>query len=164
MGGEIDGRRNPGLYVYHCASPHVPMHLGMGMYGMILVEPKEGLPKVDRELYVMQGEYYTRELPGFRGEHQRDTGRLLEERPTYVVMNGRVGGLSGERSMKAKVGGKGPGVFRRWWPKPHQLFSRDGGDLRQSLSFRLLSFWILDQCANSDGFSWWRHRGGTADR
>lgn len=98
--------KKAGLYVYHCASPHVPTHLAMGMYGMIIVEPREGLPKVDREFYVMQGEYYTKELPGFRGEHQNDARRLLEERPTYVVMNGRVGGLSGERSMKAKTGEK----------------------------------------------------------
>jgi nitrite reductase (NO-forming) len=50
---------NPGLYVYHCATAPVPMHIGNGMYGLILVEPKEGLPKVDKEFYVMQGEFYT---------------------------------------------------------------------------------------------------------
>src|SRR5438128_270477 len=49
---------NPGLYVYHCATPHVPIHIANGMYGMILVEPAKGLPPVDREYYVMQGEFY----------------------------------------------------------------------------------------------------------
>ena len=50
---------NPGLYVYHCATAPVPMHIGSGMYGLILVEPKDGLPPVDKEYYVMQGEFYT---------------------------------------------------------------------------------------------------------
>ena len=51
---------NPGLYVYHCATPSVPEHIANGMYGLILVEPEKGLPRVDREYYVMQGEFYTR--------------------------------------------------------------------------------------------------------
>jgi nitrite reductase (NO-forming) len=49
----------PGIYIYHCASPHIPTHIANGMYGMILVEPKDGLAKVDHEYYVMQGEFYT---------------------------------------------------------------------------------------------------------
>jgi nitrite reductase (NO-forming) len=51
---------NPGLYVYHCATAPVGMHIANGMYGLILVEPREGLPKVDREYYVMQGDFYTK--------------------------------------------------------------------------------------------------------
>ena len=51
---------NAGLYVYHCATAPVGMHIANGMYGMILVEPPEGLPKVDREYYVMQGDFYTK--------------------------------------------------------------------------------------------------------
>ena len=50
---------NPGLYVYHCATAPVGMHVANGMYGLILVEPKEGMPPVDREYYVMQGDFYT---------------------------------------------------------------------------------------------------------
>ena len=50
---------NPGLFVYHCATSPVPMHIANGMYGLILVEPRDGLPKVDREFYVMQSEFYT---------------------------------------------------------------------------------------------------------
>src|SRR5688572_8389715 len=50
---------NAGLYVYHCATAPVGMHVANGMYGLILVEPPEGLPPVDREYYVMQGEFYT---------------------------------------------------------------------------------------------------------
>ncbi len=96
--------KKAGLYVYHCATPHVPTHLAKGMYGMILVEPKGGLSQVDQEFYVMQGEYYTKELPGFRGHHQHDEKKLFDERPTFVVMNGRPQALSGENAMKARVG------------------------------------------------------------
>ena len=51
---------NPGLYVYHCATPSVPEHIANGMYGLILVEPEKGLTEVDREYYVVQGEFYTK--------------------------------------------------------------------------------------------------------
>ena len=47
---------HPGLFVYHCATPMVAHHIANGMYGMILVEPAGGMPKADREFYVMQGE------------------------------------------------------------------------------------------------------------
>jgi nitrite reductase (NO-forming) len=43
----------PGLYVYHCAIPMAAQHISNGMFGMILVEPEGGLPKVDHEYYVM---------------------------------------------------------------------------------------------------------------
>ena len=60
---------NPGVYVYHCATPTVAQHIANGMYGLIVVEPPEGLPPVDREFYVMQGELYlqgARSEPGLR--------------------------------------------------------------------------------------------------
>lgn len=51
---------HPGLFIYHCAAPPVMDHIANGMYGLILVEPKKGLPKVDREFYVLQSEVYGR--------------------------------------------------------------------------------------------------------
>ena len=48
---------HPGVYVYHCATPPVAMHIANGMYGLIVVEPAGGLPKVDREFYVMEGDF-----------------------------------------------------------------------------------------------------------
>ena len=95
---------NPGLYVYHCATPMVAHHIANGMYGLILVEPAEGLPKVDREFYVMQGELYTREPYGESGKLDFSVRKLLDERPEYFVFNGAVGGLTTEHPMKAKVG------------------------------------------------------------
>ncbi|EDY19063.1 nitrite reductase, copper-containing [Chthoniobacter flavus Ellin428] len=95
---------NPGLYIYHCATAPVPMHVGNGMYGLILVEPKEGLPPVDHEYYVMQGEFYTQGKFGEEGLQAFDQEKALDERPSYVVFNGAVGSLVGDNALKAKVG------------------------------------------------------------
>ncbi len=97
---------HPGIYVYHCASPHVPSHIANGMYGMILVEPPEGLAKVDREFYVMQGDFYTSGKYGAKGFQALSKEKLLAERPDYFLFNGRVNSLSGDRALKAKVGEK----------------------------------------------------------
>ncbi|CAD7052411.1 nitrite reductase, copper-containing [Pseudorhizobium endolithicum] len=96
--------RHPGLYVYHCAVPPVAMHMANGMYGMILVEPEDGLPPVDREFYVMQGEIYTAEPFGSEGLLTEDYDKLLNERPEYFVLNGHVGALTDHYPMKASVG------------------------------------------------------------
>ena len=93
---------NPGLYVYHCAHPNVANHMAHGMYGMILVEPRAGLPPVDREFYVMQGEIYTAEKMGAKGLQVIDAGKMLSGNAEYVTFNGRVGGVNGK--MQAKAG------------------------------------------------------------
>ena len=95
---------NPGLYVYHCATAPVGMHIGNGMYGLILVEPRGGLPKVEREFYVMQGEFYTKGGHGDVGLQPFDMGKALREQPDYVVFNGSVGALVGDKALQAKVG------------------------------------------------------------
>lgn len=95
---------NPGLYVYHCATAPVGMHIANGMYGLILVEPKDGLPKVDREYYVMQGDFYTKGKYGKQGYQPFDMEKAIDERPTYVVFNGAVNAMTGDRSLNAKVG------------------------------------------------------------
>jgi nitrite reductase (NO-forming) len=95
---------NPGLYVYHCATPMVASHIANGMYGLILVEPEEGLPPVDREFYVMQGELYTNEAFGSTGLLTENIPALLNEDPEYLVFNGAVGGLTEQKPLTAKVG------------------------------------------------------------
>lgn len=94
----------PGLYVYHCATPSVAMHISNGMYGMILVEPEGGLPTVNHEFYVMQGEIYTEEPFGTPGETNVSYDKILAERPEYYVFNGAVGALNNAGALKAKVG------------------------------------------------------------
>ena len=94
----------PGLYVYHCATPMVAEHIANGMYGLILVEPEEGLPKVDREFYVMQGEIYTDAPFGQQGSLEFSVEKLLAEHPEYFVFNGSVGALGSLHPLHAKVG------------------------------------------------------------
>jgi nitrite reductase (NO-forming) len=93
----------PGLYVYHCATPMAARHIANGMYGLILVEPEGGLPKVDREFYVMQGEVYTLEPLGSKGFLAESREKLLAEQPEYVVFNGSATGLK-DKPLKARVG------------------------------------------------------------
>jgi nitrite reductase (NO-forming) len=95
---------NPGVYVYHCATPTVAHHIANGMYGLIVVEPQGGLPPVDREYYVMQGDVYLQGERGAQGHREFDLEKMLDERPDYVVFNGRVGALTGDNALKAKVG------------------------------------------------------------
>ncbi|MBV1777442.1 nitrite reductase, copper-containing [Burkholderiaceae bacterium DAT-1] len=97
---------NPGLYVYHCATTPVGMHVANGMYGLIMVEPKAGMAKVDREYYVMQGDFYT--TTGYRagGQQPFDMQKAIDEKPTYVVFNGADRALTGKNSLTAKSGEK----------------------------------------------------------
>jgi nitrite reductase (NO-forming) len=95
---------NPGLYVYHCATAPVPLHVANGMYGMILVEPPEGMPAVDREYYVMEGDFYTKGKYHEKGLQPFDMQKGIEQRPTYVLFNGAEGSLLGDKALKAYVG------------------------------------------------------------
>lgn len=95
---------NAGLYVYHCATAPVGMHIANGMYGMILVEPPEGLPPVDHEYYVMQGDWYTVGKYREKGLQPFDMQKAIDENPTYVLFNGSEGALVGDKALTAKVG------------------------------------------------------------
>jgi len=91
-----------GLFMYHCAEPNVANHMAHGMYGMILVEPKDGMPPVDKEFYVVQGEFYTTGSLGRRGLQIMDTEAMMSGKPTYIVFNGRTHALA--ENMQASVG------------------------------------------------------------
>jgi nitrite reductase (NO-forming) len=95
---------HPGLFIYHCATPPVPMHIANGMYGMILVQPKEGFPHADKEFYIMQSEFYTSGNYGDPGLQVFDLQKALAENPTYVVFNGSVGALTGSNALTADEG------------------------------------------------------------
>jgi nitrite reductase (NO-forming) len=94
---------NQGLYVYHCATAPVGMHVANGMYGLILVEPPQGLPPVDREFYVMQGDFYTVGKYREKGHQPCDMHKAIDEHPTYVVFNGAETALTGPKALKAKT-------------------------------------------------------------
>jgi nitrite reductase (NO-forming) len=93
----------PGLYIYHCATSNVSVHNSHGQYGLILVEPKKGLPKVDKEYYVVQGELYTQGGIGKKGLVLFEPQLLLDGNPTYITFNGKIAGAS---PMKVNKGEK----------------------------------------------------------
>jgi nitrite reductase (NO-forming) len=95
---------NPGLYVYHCATTPVPIHIANGMYGLILVEPRDGYPSVDHEFYVMQGDFYTRGRHGEPGLQPFDFTKLYNEQPDYVLFNGAVGAMTGDNAPSVAAG------------------------------------------------------------
>ncbi len=97
---------NPGVFVYHCATAPVGMHVANGMYGLIVVEPDEGsgYPAVDQEFYVMQGDFYTRGDYREPGLQPFDMQRAIDEDPSYVLFNGRDGALVGDGALRAQVG------------------------------------------------------------
>ena len=94
----------PGLFVYHCGTPMIAEHIANGMYGLILVEPAGGLPHVDHEFYIMQGEIYTAAPKGKAGLQQFSDARLMEETPEYFVFNGAVDALTKKHPMHTNVG------------------------------------------------------------
>lgn len=98
---------NPGLYLYHCAAmPGAPTHIGKGMFGLMLVEPKEGLPAVDKEFYIVQNEFYTQGEFGEAGLQVFSTQKARYELPDYVVFNGHYGSMLGDNALQAKTGEK----------------------------------------------------------
>src|SRR3546814_8527873 len=82
----------------------IAQHISNGMYGMILVEPEGGLPEVDREFYVMQGELYTTQKHGSSGLQEFSLGKLLDERHENLMFNGSMDALTKTFDMQANVG------------------------------------------------------------
>lgn len=96
----------PGAFIYHCAVPRLDEHIASGMYGMIVVEPHEGLPEVDHEFYLGQHETYTNKEAGEKGFHELNIDAMKSEDPTYVLLNGEKKALTEDRygAMKTEVG------------------------------------------------------------
>ncbi len=85
--------REAGLFMYHCAVPPMIDHIANGMYGLILVEPTNGLPRVQREFYLMQSEFYTSNSPPTATMLYYSHQHALDEDPAFVVFNGQPGAL-----------------------------------------------------------------------
>lgn len=94
----------PGLFVYHCATAPVPLHIANGMYGLILVEPQSGFEKADKEYYVMQGDFYTKGKFDAPGLQEFDEEKANAENPDYVLFNGKVRSLVGKGALTSNVG------------------------------------------------------------
>ena len=118
---------HPGVYVYHCMTPMVGQHVANGMYGMIVVEPPDGLPKVDREYYIMQGDFYLQGDRGQKGLRAFSLDKLFQEDPEYIVYNGSVGAMTGERALHANVGDTVRFFFGVGGPNKDSAFHVVGG-------------------------------------
>ena len=95
-----------GVFLYHCAIPPIPLHVTSGMYGAIIVLPKDGLPSVDQQFYLMEGDFYTEPSADDPAKHVYSTKRTSDENPSYVVTNGKVGALTGANALQVRVGEK----------------------------------------------------------
>lgn len=93
----------PGAFIYHCAVPRLDYHISSGMYGMIVVEPKEGLPEVDHEFYFGQNEVYLDGDPGQKGIREFNFDAMKDENPAYVLLNGEKNAITGEGRGPVKV-------------------------------------------------------------
>jgi nitrite reductase (NO-forming) len=99
----------PGVFMYHCGTPMVLEHIASGMYGMVIVEPRNGYPtKADREYAVVQSEFFTKLDPQKRKVDGQplyilDGDRVRTKAPTYTVFNGRYNGFV-EKPLPAKPG------------------------------------------------------------
>ena len=99
----------PGIFMYHCGTPMILEHIASGMYGAVVVEPREGYPtKVDREYVVIQSEFYAKPDPGKRKVggaplYVLDGERLRAAQPTHTVFNGEHNGMV-RNPLAAKTG------------------------------------------------------------
>ncbi len=94
-----------GSFIYHCAFGPKPWeHIAQGMYGGIVVEPVGGLPPVDREFYVIQGEWYTTGAFGEEGLQAFDLSKAMSEDPEYFTLNGHKDALTEIYPLEAQVG------------------------------------------------------------
>ena len=121
---------NPGLYVYHCATAPVPMHVANGMYGMILVEPPEGLalgrPRVLRDAGRL---LHDRASTASKGLQAFDMDKGIDEKPTYVLFNGAEGSLVGTRRSRQ---GRRDGAHLRRQRRPEPDFAASTSSAKSS--------------------------------
>lgn len=93
----------PGVFMYHCGTPMVLLHMIYGMIGMVIVEPKDGYPgKVDREYAIVQNEFYLTKTKDSK-IYKPDTAKAMLKQPTLVTFNGKLGQYIAH-PLKAKVG------------------------------------------------------------
>ena len=79
----------PGVFLYHCGTPPVLMHISNGMYGAVVVDPEKGWPDGDMQSYViLQSEFYTQRVPGHTDLYRGDMNKARSAMPDYVEFNG----------------------------------------------------------------------------
>ena len=99
----------PGIFMYHCGTPMILEHIAAGMYGAVIVEPRNGYPtKVNREYVIVQSEFYAKLDPGGRKVdgaplYVLDGDRLRTSQPSHTVFNGVHNGMV-KKPLPAKPG------------------------------------------------------------
>jgi nitrite reductase (NO-forming) len=87
----------PGVFMYHCGTPMILEHIASGMYGAVVVEPRDGYPtKADREYIVIQSEFYAKASKtkiGGAPLYVLDSDKLRAAQPTHTVFNGVHNGM-----------------------------------------------------------------------
>ena len=128
----------PGVFMYHCGTPMVLEHIASGMYGMMIVEPRDGYPtKVDREYAILQSEFYTKPDPQKRKVdgtplHVLDGDSLRSKAPTYTVFNGRHNGFV-DKPLPSKAGRASTAIRDECRPVEHLKLPRGGHHIRSRL-------------------------------
>lgn len=119
--------RDPGVYLVHCGTPPVTMHIMQGMYLAIIVDPKEGWgTEVDKEFVLVQSEFYTQS--GASGL-QPDLPAAMDKRAKYVVFNGKAFQYKGE-PLQVDLGDRVRLFVVSAGPTVPQRFSYRGSHLR----------------------------------
>jgi|SRR5690242_12577462 len=93
----------PGVFAYHCNGIPILDHIGHGMYGIVIVDPKDGWPSGPaQEITLVQSEFYG--IPRANGRITPDHARMLEGKPTFVVFNGQLNKNGAEHPIPIRVG------------------------------------------------------------
>jgi nitrite reductase (NO-forming) len=93
---------DPGVFMYHCGTPPVLAHIANGMYGAIVVDPKEGLPPADRSYVLVASEWYLNG-DGKAAPAGIDMEKARHMQPDYVTWNGYAGQYK-DNPLEAEVG------------------------------------------------------------
>jgi nitrite reductase (NO-forming) len=99
---------DPGVFMYHCGTKPVLMHIANGMYGAIIVEPAKQLPPADREYVLVSSEWYLNS-PGLKAPASFDMAKAHTMAPDWVTWNGYAG-----QYVKHPLTAK-PGETVRFW-------------------------------------------------
>jgi nitrite reductase (NO-forming) len=78
---------DPGVFMYHCGTKPVLAHIANGMYGAIVVEPKQALPKADREYVLVASEWYMTG-DGIAKPASLDMAKARQMQPDWTTFNG----------------------------------------------------------------------------
>jgi nitrite reductase (NO-forming) len=122
----------PGLFVYQSGTPNIPTGIANGMFGMILVQPAQGLPAVAHEFYLMESELYLHWPIHTPGNQLFNGSALLGDDPTYVVFNGAFDSLTGAHALKVNVNDSIRIFFGEAGPNDFSAFSMVGATFNET--------------------------------